>query len=100
MTQIVTVSPSTAAYAAEAHKAKTRTSTLFEEKLEVWHKVARVNGDALQKAYLGLVLPPALAVALLTTRAQPEATVEMVDRAYAENDGTAETVTVEEQDKL
>lgn len=87
MTQIVTVSPSTAAYASQGYKATTRTSTLFEQRIEAWSEAARIDGDARQKAYLTLVKPPALALALLTMKRQPDVSAEIAERRYAENAG-------------
>ena len=89
MTQIVTVSPSTAAYASQGYKATTRASTLFEQRIEAWSEAAKIDGDARQKAYLTLVKPPALALALLTMKRQPDVSAEIAERRYAENAGEA-----------
>ena len=84
MSQIVTVSPVTAAYAAQAGKPVARTTTLFEQKIEAWRDAARIDGDERVKAYLTLVKPPALALALLTTKRQPDISAAEAERIYAE----------------
>lgn len=84
MTQIVTVSPGTAAYAAQAHKTKSREASLFEQKIEAWSEAAKIDGDTRLRAYLTLVKPPALALAILTMKRQPEVSVETAERLYAE----------------
>ncbi|MFD1326822.1 hypothetical protein [Mycoplana ramosa] len=93
MSQIVTVSPSTAAYAAQGYKTTTRASTLFEQRIEAWSEAAKLDGDARQKAYLTLVKPPALALALLTMKRQPDVSVETAERLYTENGGDTERST-------
>ena len=98
MTQIITVSPSTAAYAAQGYKTSTRASTLFEQRIEAWSEAAKIDGDARQRAYLALVKPPALALALLTMKRQPNVSVELVKRLYAENSG--DTAGTEEPDAV
>ncbi|MBD9372512.1 hypothetical protein IB238_07755 [Rhizobium sp. ARZ01] len=92
MTQIVTVSPTTAAYASQGYKATTRASTLFEQKIEAWSEAAKIDGDARVKAYLTLIKPPALALALLTMKRQPDVSAEVAERRYAENAGDAQGI--------
>lgn len=87
MSQIVTVSPSTAAYAAQGYKTTMRANTLFEQRIEAWSNATKISGDARQKAYLTLVKPPALALALLTMKRQPDVSVETAERLYTENAG-------------
>jgi hypothetical protein len=89
MSQIVTVSPATAAYAAQANRPVARASILFEQKIEAWSDAARIDGDARVQAYLTLVKPPALALALLTMKRQPDVSAEAAERLYAENSGRA-----------
>ena len=90
MTQIVTVSPATAAYASQGMKANTRAGTLFEERIHAWSEDARNRGDARVVAALTVVHPPALALALITApAAAPQVTVAEAQRLYEENGGTA-----------
>ena len=90
MTQIVTISPSTAAYAAQGMKTSLRSSTLFEQKMQAWSEQAKSTGDAQQKALLTVVTPPALVLALLTMSRQQPVGTEMALRAYVETSGEAE----------
>ena len=91
MTQIVTVSPATAAYASQGMKSNTRASTLFEERIQHWSHAARSGGDGRTVAWLNVVMPPALALALITapTDASPVTDAE-AQRLYDEN-GSPET---------
>ena len=86
MSQIVTVSPATAAYASQGTKLQTRASTLFEERIHRWSEDARVRGDARTVAVLNVIHPPALALALLTApTGTPQVTKAEVQRVYDEN---------------
>ncbi|MCD1264743.1 hypothetical protein GR158_13545 [Shinella sp. AETb1-6] len=86
MTQIVTVSPATAAYAALGAKTTTRSHTLFEERIHHWSEDAKVRGDARVVAVLNVIQPPALALALLTApQLRPQVTVAEAQRQYDEN---------------
>lgn len=88
MTQIVTVSPATAAYAAQGMRTPTRPSTgsLFEQRIHYWSEDARVKGDAKTLAFMTVIRPPALALALITsTNLQPQVTVAEAQRLYDEN---------------
>ena len=86
MTQIVTVSPATAAYAAQGMKM--RQSTLFEQRIHYWSEDAKLHGDARTVAVLNVVMPPALALALITApESPPQVTVAEAQRHYDENAG-------------
>jgi hypothetical protein len=86
MTQIVTVSPATAAYASQGMKTNTRPSTLFEERIHTWSEDAKLRGDARTLAVLNVVQPPALALALITApRMTSQVTVAEAQRLYDEN---------------
>lgn len=86
MTQIVTVSPATAAYASQGMRTQTRASTLFEQRIQHWSEDAKVRGDARVIAVLNVIQPPALALALITAAgATPQVTVAEAQRHYEEN---------------
>lgn len=86
MTQIVTVSPITAAYASQGMKMQTRANNLFEERIHAWSEDAKVRGDARTVAVLNIIQPPALALALLTAPGtEPQVTVAEAQRLYDEN---------------
>ena len=86
MTHIVTVSPATAAYASQGMKSNTRTSTLFEERIQHWSDAAKkIGGDARTIAVLNVVMPPALALALITAPNSTQVTVAEAQRVYDEN---------------
>lgn len=86
MTQIVTVSPATAAYASLGMKTNTRANTLFEERIHHWSEDAKVRGDARVVAVLNIIQPPALALALITAPdLRPQVTMAEAQRLYDEN---------------
>jgi hypothetical protein len=86
MTQIVTVSPATAAYASQGMRMQTRTGTLFEQRIQNWSEDAKIKGDARTLAVLNVIQPPALALALLTAPGgMPQVTVAEAQRLYDEN---------------
>ncbi len=86
MTQIVTVSPATAAYAAQGMKMQTRANTLFEQRIHTWSEDAKLRGDARTVAVLNIIQPPALALALITAQGMtPQVTVAEAQRLYDEN---------------
>lgn len=88
ITQIVTVSPATAAYAAQGMKMQMRQSTLFEQRIHHWSEDAKLHGDARTVAVLNVVMPPALALALITApESPPQVTVAEAQRHYDENAG-------------
>jgi hypothetical protein len=94
MTQIVTVSPATAAYASQGMRSQTRANTLFEERIHAWSKDATVRGDTRAIAALTVIQPPALALALITAPGStPQVTVAEAQRLYDENElpGVPET---------
>jgi len=84
MTQIVTVSPTTAAYASQAMKPETRNRTLFEQRIQMWSEDARAVGDARTLALVTLIQPPALALALVTAAGAPQLTLAEAQRLYDE----------------
>ncbi|TCN40610.1 hypothetical protein EV665_11555 [Shinella granuli] len=87
MTQIVTVSPATAAYASQGMRSQTRANTLFEERIHAWSEDAKVRGDARAIAALNVIHPPALALALITAPGgAPQVTVAEAQRLYDENE--------------
>ncbi len=87
MTQIVTVSPATAAYASLGMRSQTRPDTLFEERIHAWSKEAKVRGDTRAIAALNVIHPPALALALITAPGStPQVTVAEAQRLYDENE--------------
>lgn len=86
MTQIVTVSPTTAAYASQGMKMQTRANTLFEQRIHSWSEDAKTRGDARVIAVLNVIQPPALALALITAPGMtPQVTVAEAQRLYDEN---------------
>ncbi|MFC3072840.1 hypothetical protein [Shinella pollutisoli] len=87
MTQIVTVSPTTAAYASQAMKPEARNRTPFEQRIHMWSEDARVSGDARTLALVTLIKPPALALALITAAGEPQRTLAEAQRLYDENAG-------------
>ena len=91
MTQIVTVSPATAAYASQGMKQpNTRANTLFEERIRHWSSVAKTDGDGRTVALLNVITPPALALALITApNDAAQVTVAEAQRRYDENGSPA-----------
>lgn len=88
MTQIVTVSPPTAAYVAQGLKTHVRpgASSLFEQHIEVWSEKARRADDALVRNLVTVIQPPALVLAFITAaRENPAVTVGEALRRYGEN---------------
>jgi len=86
MTQVVTVSATTAAYASQGMKTQTRPGTLFEQRIHTWSEDAKTRGDARTVAMLNVIQPPALVLALITAaRAMPQVTVIEAQRHYDEN---------------
>ena len=85
MTQIVTVSPTTAAYASQGYKTTARANTLFEQKVHAWSEQAKAKGDAQQKALMTVIHPPSLVLALLTMTRQAPVSTEAATQAYADN---------------
>ena len=85
MTQIVTVSPTTAAYVSQAMKPEARNRTPFEQRIHMWSEDARMTGDARTLALVTLIKPPALALVLLTAAGTPQLTTAQAQRLYEEN---------------
>jgi len=87
MTQIMTVSASTAAYVMESQKPAVRTArTLTEESVNAVVEQALQDGDLRLRSWLNVVQPPALALFFMT--AEPaehgQTTVEAAETAYVE----------------
>ncbi|KAA3504161.1 hypothetical protein DXM27_02540 [Rhizobium rhizogenes] len=90
MTQVLSVSANTAAYALEAVKPPQRVPRRTEVEEEI-HALARKaeNGDDFQlRALMTAIKPPALTLYFLTAASQrhePQATLEQAVEAYEEN---------------
>ena len=86
MTQVVTISAHTAAYAAEPLKASARVSgaTPIEATVRALSEKAMQTGDAQQKVLMNVVRPPALALFFLTTSQhnQPQTTRDHAEEQY------------------
>lgn len=84
MVQIVTISATTAAYAAEALKPSARVSGVSpsEKTVQALASEARKSGDFEQKALLNVVQPPALSLFFLTAERQPDNTLERAQQEY------------------
>ena len=95
MTQIVTISANTAAYAAEPLKPSARVSgSPSENAITAFAEEARRSGDAQQRSLMNIVQPPALALFFLTAGQQgrqTQLTLQQVKENYAlnENDENA-----------
>ncbi|QRM55595.1 hypothetical protein [Sinorhizobium sp. BG8] len=87
MTQVLTVSATTAGYVAQGHGATVRANggTNFEKNIEVWSSDAKHGTDFQLRGFLTYVQPPALALAFLTAGRQPEVSATTAALAYAEN---------------
>lgn len=90
MTQVLSVSASTAAYAMEGAKPAQRVSRKSDVELAI-HELARKveqSDDFRLKALMTVVKPPALALFFLTSSSyqNPQATYSQVDEAYKETD--------------
>lgn len=94
MTQVITVSAPTAAYAASAQRpppGRPLTASPLENTIREWRTKAIENGDPGQKAVLSLVKPPALALLFLTMPSKlPQVTVDEANQQYKLN-GTRNT---------
>ncbi len=90
MTQVLSVSANTAAYALEAVKPSPRVPRRSEVE-EAIHELARKaeNGDDFQlRALMTAIKPPALTLYFLTNASQrhePQATLDQAVEAYEEN---------------
>ena len=91
MTQVITVSAPTAAYAATAQRpqpGRPLTASPLEETIAEWRQQAIANGDPGQKALVSLVQPPSLALLFLTTPSKlPQGTLQEANREYKSNSG-------------
>ncbi len=86
MSQIVTVSPTTAAYASEANKSRHGHSTPMEDAITDWHHAAVSSADPVDRALLEFVQPPSLVLAFLTkARVEPAITTKEATAAYLAN---------------
>lgn len=84
MVQVVTVSATTAAYAAEALRPSARVSGVSpsDKTVHALAVEARRSGDFEQRALLNVVQPPALALFFLTAERQPDNTLERAQQEY------------------
>ena len=91
MTQVITVSAPTAAYAASAQgtqPGRALNASPLEETITEWRQQAISKGDPGQKALVSLVQPPSLALLFLTTPSKlPQGTVQDANREYNSNSG-------------
>lgn len=90
MTQVITVSPTTAAAVSESYKQATVKSATFNpmaEAIEEWHAKAVADGDIADRPLLDLVHPPALALTFLTASHHrvPQVTAEHANTEYLSN---------------
>jgi hypothetical protein len=96
MTEVVTISAATAAFAAEPLKPSARLSgsTPLEETIQAWSEKASASGDPQQKILMNLVHPPALALFFLTTsqdQRHPQLTPKQAEEEYKLNSGETES---------
>lgn len=84
MTQIISVSPGTAAYVAQAYKTTSRSSTALEQQVTNAAETAEVDNNRLKTERLA-VKSTSLDMALLTMQRRRETNPERVARLYAEN---------------
>ena len=90
MTQVLSVSANTAAYALEAVKPSQRVprKTEVEEAIHALARKAEQGDDFQLKGFMTAIKPPALTLYFLTTasqRQEPQATLEQAVEAYEEN---------------
>lgn len=87
MVQVVTISATTAAYAAEALKPSARVSgaSASEKTVHALAAEARKSGDFEQRALLNVVPPPALALFFLTAEKQPDNTLLRAQQEYLQD---------------
>lgn len=90
MTQVLTVSPATAAYVSDAYKQHTQKPSSFDpmaEAISEWHAKAVADGDIADRPILALVTPPALALTFLTAHHTdlPQVTEEQANAEYKAN---------------
>lgn len=91
MTQVLSVSANTAAYALEAVKPSQRVArrSEIEEAIHELARKAEQGNDFRLRGLLTAIKPPALTLYFLTTaseRQEPQATLEQVVHAYEENE--------------
>jgi len=89
MTQVITVSAPTAAYAASVQRpqpGRPASASPLEETIAEWRQQAIANGDPGQKALVSLVQPPSLALLFLTTPSNlPQGTLQQANHEYRAN---------------
>jgi hypothetical protein len=100
MVQVVTVSATTAAYAAEGLRPSARVSGVSpsEKTVQALAAEAEKSGDFERRALLNVVQPPALSLFFLTAERQPDNTLKHAQQEYldmleehrAEDDDTRE----------
>ncbi|MCO6185920.1 hypothetical protein [Rhizobium sp. L1K21] len=83
MTQVITVSPMTAAYASEAYKPRDSRNSPLEKAISDWHARAVESADAYDRGLLNVVRPPSLQLAFLTAAHHSYRHVSL-DQAIAE----------------
>lgn len=83
MTQVVTVSPTTAGYASDAYKPRDTRYSPMETAISEWHARAVASADAYDRGLLNVVRPPSLQLAFLTVHHEQYRPVS-VDEAIAE----------------
>ncbi len=84
MTQIISVSPGTAAYAAQAYKTTSRAATALEQQVENAAEKVKADNDRLKAERLA-IRSTSLDLALLTMQRRRETNPELVARLYAEH---------------
>jgi hypothetical protein len=90
MAQILTVSPTTAAYASDAYKPNTSKAGAFNPMAEAiieWHDKALASGNVADRALLTFVTPPSLALTFLTVEPHklPQTTEKQATAEYKSN---------------
>jgi hypothetical protein len=105
MTEIVTISATTAALAAEPLRPSARVSgtTPIESSIRHWSEKASQSGDPQQRALMNVVHPPALALLFLTTsqqQKQPQLTRQQAEDEYMHlnAEGLAEASEAQEEE--
>ncbi len=84
MTQVVTVSQATAAYASEAYKPRSPKYSPMEMAISEWHARAVESASAFDRGLLNVVRPPSLQLAFLTSHPAEEYRAVSVEQAVAE----------------
>ncbi|MBD9387813.1 hypothetical protein HGO37_00295 [Rhizobium sp. CG4] len=94
MTQVLSISANTAAYAMEALKPAQREpkKTVVEEAIHALARRVEQGSDQQLRALINVVKPPSLALYFLTSshHQNPQATYEQVQEAYEDNESKHE----------